>query len=66
MSTSSAIGILWAVVGILFVWLIVRYGISQGKQRDVAKEFEDEHFGQSGESMDSPMDSKEKRDRRVS
>jgi hypothetical protein len=40
MITLSLVGLIWAVVGIVFVWMIVHYGISQGKQRDVAKEFE--------------------------
>lgn len=40
MVTLSVVGLVWAIVGIVFVWLIVHYGISQGKQRDVSKEFE--------------------------
>lgn len=40
MITLSLVGLVWAIVGVVFVWMIVHYGISQGKQRDVAKEFE--------------------------
>lgn len=41
MITLSLVGIVWSVIGIVFVWMIVRYGISQGKEMDMAKEFED-------------------------
>jgi predicted DNA-binding WGR domain protein len=40
MITLSIVGLIWAVVGLLFVWMIVHYGLSRGKQQDVAKEFE--------------------------
>jgi len=36
----SVVGMIWIVITLLFVWMVVHYGISQGKERDVAKEFE--------------------------
>ncbi|MFL5812332.1 MAG: hypothetical protein ACJ763_02045 [Bdellovibrionia bacterium] len=40
MITLSVVGLIWAAVGLLFVWMIIHYGLSRGKQQDVAKEFE--------------------------
>jgi hypothetical protein len=64
MVTLSIVGLVWAIVGIVFVWMIVHYGISQGKQRDTAKEFED--LSERPDREEDPLDSDPDRHRRVS